>query len=193
MHNFPVQDEFRLNKILLSRKFISDALSTTPKMHQFSDFSEPYRPGGSSYHGYHSNFSPQSSSFTGYSANRLHEYHGAARTTRSPKAPNIENLTMHTPTPSPYPVSPATTPGVSIPEPQISPPSTQTNIPSISRFEDMKASIKSYIADRKPLIPLKYDLSWEEFVAFREEAKESVPGWEKLSYVITSSKTTSSS
>jgi hypothetical protein len=57
----------------------------------------------------------------------------------------------------------------------------------------MKASIKSYIADRKPLIPLKYDLSWEEFVAFREEAKESVPGWEKLSYVITSSKTTSSS
>jgi hypothetical protein len=145
-------------------------------MSQFPYSSGPRSFGGSSYH----SMSPlQSSSFTGYSTTQLH--HDATRTIWSAKSPNIGNLTARKPTiPS---VSQANTPEVFIAEPETRPLSA--NVSTLPRFETMKSEIKSYITDRKELSSLKYALSWEEFLAFREEAKESVPGWQKLKYVIT--------
>jgi hypothetical protein len=80
-------------------------------------------------------------------------------------------------------VSQANTPEVLITEPETS--ALSANVSTLPLFETMKSEIKSYITDRKELSSLKYELSWEEFLAFREQAKESVPGWEKLKYVIT--------
>jgi hypothetical protein len=155
-------------------------------MHQFPDSFGHHPFGGSSYHSYPSMSSPQSSSFTRYSPNRLHEYCAPTQTIRSPKAPKIDNLTTHAQTPCP--VSHAATPEVHIAEPKTS--ASSANLSRLPLFETMKSDLKCYITNGKGLDRLQYELSWEEFVAFREEAKESVPGWEKLKYVITSSMST---
>ena len=149
-------------------------------MNQFPDCPQPYHFGAPTSHSAHS-MSP--SSVTGYSPNRFHEYHGAIRAVSATKAPIIGNLTTLAPTSRP--VSRAPTPKVHTAEHKTS--SSSANVPpaSVPLFESLESDIKSYITSNKDLSrPLQYELSWEDFLSFREQAKKSVPGWEKLQYVI---------
>jgi len=139
----------------------------------FPDSSASYDFGGSISHSYH-NIYP--SSLTPYSANRFQEAKPTLPT-NLPQTP-INNLTTHAAT---CHVSSATTDTA---ERKTAP--LLANLPlGPPPFKLMESEIKNYITKRKdPSSLLQYELSWEEFVEFRELAKKSVPGWEKLKYVI---------
>jgi len=140
---------------------------------QFPDPSASYDFGGSISHSYH-NIYP--SSLTRYSATRFQDYNDAT----FPKAPIIGNVTTHAATP--HPVSSVSTPKVHIAKAETPPLSANV---SSELFQSMESDINNYITKRKgPSSFLQYKLSWEEFLEFREQAKNSVPGWEKLKYVI---------
>ena len=143
-------------------------------------FSGPYPFGGSPCPSFHSIPSAHTS---GYSANRFQEYYGGTQTRSSSKTPITGDLTSHVAISRP--VSDSSVPKIHISERSSSPVSA--NIPSRPPlFESMESDIKSYITNRKDLVrQLQYELSWEEFLEFREHANKSVPGWEKLRYVIT--------
>lgn len=133
--------------------------------------------GGSAYHSYHT-ISP---SFpTSYSGNFFHDYHRPITTSKAPTVRNVTTQAANRPL-----VSRATTSKILM-EPQAGSSAPSANVSaSPNLFATMESEIKSYISKEKDLCSgLKYELSLEEFQAFREEAKKSLPGWEKLKYVI---------
>jgi hypothetical protein len=141
------------------------SLSSTLTMDHFSgnhDF------GGSGYHSY-PNISL--SSLSPYSSNC---YRGRTRMTNTQRS--SISLTTHAAASRP----------LLLPKEHKSFPQSPDVPSKPSLFTAMKSEVKSYITTEKDCdAHLRYELSWEDFVAFREEAKKSLPGWEKLRYIIT--------